>query len=102
MTWHKAAEASALEGKDVIGVDVDGVEIAIYHLEDGYYATSNICTHQFAFMSEGYVEKGCVECPLHQGFFEIRTGKAMDGPPTEPLKTFPLKIEAGTIFVKVD
>ena len=101
MAWHKAAELSDLEGKDVIGVTIEDVEIAIYRLDDEYFATSNICTHQFAFMSEGYVENDCVECPLHQAFFEIRTGKVMDGPPTEPLKTFATRIEGTSILGEI-
>jgi len=98
-TWHKAAETSALAEKEVIGVEVGGVEIAIYRLDDGYFATSNICTHQFAFLSEGYVNDGCVECPLHQAFFDIRTGAVREGPPETPLKTFPVKIEGSDILV---
>jgi nitrite reductase/ring-hydroxylating ferredoxin subunit len=98
-TWHKAAETSALAEREVIGVEVEGIEIAIFRLEDGYFATSNICTHQFAFLSEGYVDKGCVECPLHQAFFDIRTGAVVDGPPEEPLKTFPVRIEGSDILV---
>ena len=101
-TWHKAAETSALAEKQVIGVEVAGVEIAIFRLEDGYFATSNICTHQFAFLSEGYVEKDCVECPLHQAFFDIRTGAVVNGPPETPLKTFPVKIEANDILIALD
>src|SRR5881409_1557784 len=47
--------------KQVIAVEVSGIEIALFRLDDGYFATSNICTHQFAFMSEGYVDdKGCI------------------------------------------
>lgn len=97
--WLKAAETSALADKEVIGVEVGGEEIAIFRLEDGYFATANICTHQFAFLSEGYVEKGCVECPLHQAFFDIRTGAVVEGPPEVPLKTFPVKVEGTDIFV---
>jgi nitrite reductase/ring-hydroxylating ferredoxin subunit len=101
-TWHKAAEISALAEKQVIGVEVGDVEIAIFRLEDGYFATSNICTHQFAFLSEGYVEKDCVECPLHQAFFNIRTGAVVDGPPEAPLKTFAVKIVEDDILVALD
>lgn len=97
--WHKAAETSALADKNVIGVEVAGEEIAIFRLEDGYFATANICTHQFAFLSEGYVDKGCVECPLHQAFFDIRTGTVVEGPPEVPLKTFPVKVVGTDIFI---
>ena len=83
-----ATAANALWTKELIGVEVAGIEIAIFRLEDGYFATSNICTHQFAFLSEGYVEKDCVECPLHQAFF-ILTAPSWDGPPEIPLRRSP-------------
>jgi len=101
-TWHKAAETSALADKQVIAVEMGGIEIALFRLDDGYFATSNICTHQFAFLSEGYVDKGCVECPLHQAFFDIRTGAVVEGPPEAPLKTFPVKVEGTDILIALD
>lgn len=101
MAWHKATDIGELATKEVVGVDVNGREIAVYKLNGAYYATSNICTHQFAFMSEGYVENGCVECPLHQGIFDIKTGAAMDGPPDQSLETFAVKIEGDAILVEM-
>ena len=60
-----------------------GQKIAIYHLEDGrVFATANVCTHEFALLSDGWLE-GCeVECPLHSGRFDVTTGRAL----CEPLK----------------
>jgi len=101
MTWHKAADIVDLATKEVVGVEVNGQEIAIYKLDGVYYATSNICTHQFAFMSEGYLENGCIECPLHQGIFDIKTGAVVDGPPEQSLKTFLVKIEGDAILVEM-
>jgi 3-phenylpropionate/trans-cinnamate dioxygenase ferredoxin subunit len=50
-------------------------------------------------MSEGYLEDGCIECPLHQARFDIRTGAAMCAPATEPLRTYPVKREGDEIFI---
>lgn len=99
MTWHKAADVSALEGKPVIGVEIAGREIALYKLDGGYFATANICTHEFAFMSEGYVENGCIECPLHQALFDIRTGAVREGPTEQPLQTFPVRRDGDALLV---
>lgn len=101
MSWHKAAETAALDGKNVIGIEINGHEIALYRLEGEYFATTNICTHQFAFMSEGFVEGTCVECPLHQALFDIRTGAVVEGPADEPLKTYPIKLDGTAILVEL-
>lgn len=83
----------------MVGVEVNGVEVAVYKLEDGYYATNNICTHQRAFMSDGYIEDGCIECPLHQALFDIRTGVPKDGPAKTALATYATKLENDIILV---
>jgi len=101
MAWHKAAAVSELEENGVIGVNVGGTDIAIYLLEGAYYATSNICTHAFAYLSDGWVEDGKVECPLHQGLFDIRTGKATCAPLTTDIATYPVKVEGDDLLVDV-
>lgn len=99
MVWYKFAATGELAARDVVGKDISGVEVAVYKLDNAYYATNNICTHQRAFMSDGYVENGCVECPLHQAIFDIKTGAVLEGPTKTPLATYPVKVENDVIFV---
>lgn len=101
MAWHRVAAVAELKEGSVLGVEIGEAQIAVYHLEDGYFATHNICTHQHAFMSDGYVDKSCIECPLHQALFDIRTGEVLEGPAQEPLSTYPVKIEGDEIFVSL-
>ncbi|MCH2394267.1 FAD-dependent oxidoreductase [Oceanibaculum sp.] len=102
MGWLRAASFDDLKEGGVIGVDVAGTAVALYLLDGVVYATHNICTHQFAFLSEGYVEDGCIECPLHQGQFDIRTGKAQCAPVTGRLATYRVKREGDDIFVDLE
>ena len=77
-------------------------EIALYHLPGGdYRATDNICTHEYAQLSDGWLEDGCIECPLHAARFDIRTGKALCAPAEGNLKVFELKVEGGDLLLKV-
>jgi nitrite reductase/ring-hydroxylating ferredoxin subunit len=101
MTWHKAADVDAFDGKDVIGVEVNGREVALYRLSGEYFATANVCTHQFAFLSEGFVEGSCIECPLHQALFDIRTGTVVEGPAEQPLETYAVRLEGTAILVQL-
>ena len=66
------------------------------------YATHGICTHALALLSEGWVEDGKIECPLHQGQFDIRTGKALCAPLTQDLRTYAVRLEGDNIFVDLD
>ena len=66
-----------------------------------FYATDDICTHAYASLSEGYIEDGCVECPLHAGLFDIKTGKAQGVPVTEDIKTYPVRVEGENIYIEL-
>lgn len=99
MDWIKVASAQELSNDEAKTVTVAGHGIALYRIDDAFFATDGMCTHATALLSEGYVEDGCVECPLHQGRFDIRTGKAMCAPVTVDLRTHPVKREGDDIYV---
>jgi naphthalene 1,2-dioxygenase ferredoxin component len=93
-----AAIADVPEG-DLIGVAVDGREICLYKLGGTVYASQGLCTHGHAQLSGGYVEGDLVQCPMHGGTFDIRTGKAVGEPCTVDLQIFPVKIEGEKVLV---
>ena len=77
-------------------------EIALYDLDGTVYATENTCTHAYAYLSDGWVDGDIIECPLHGGRFEIKTGKGL-GPPIEcDIKTFPVRVEGENIQIKIE
>jgi len=65
--WVRAASRGHLGEGDVLGVVIGGKEIAIYDLDGTVYATDDICTHAYAKLSDGWLDKGEIECPLHAG-----------------------------------
>lgn len=84
-------------------VEYDGEEIAVFRLEDGFYAINNICSHAEAPLAEGEVIDGCiVECPLHGAQFDIRTGQNLSFPAVVPVKSYPTKVENGVVYVEVE
>jgi apoptosis-inducing factor 3 len=99
MAWQKVASLDALRDGGVLGVEVDGTEIALFRIGDEVHATDGVCTHAHALLADGFVEGDTIECPLHQAQFEIRTGKALSGPATEDLKVYPVKIDGGDILI---
>jgi naphthalene 1,2-dioxygenase system ferredoxin subunit len=97
--WIDAAAADAVPEEDVIAVAIAGKEVALYGVDGEVYATDNICTHGHARLCDGFLEGTEIECPLHQGKFDVRTGKAMCAPLTEDIRTYPVKIENGRVYV---
>jgi apoptosis-inducing factor 3 len=101
MAWQKVASLDDFGDRDAIGIEVADTPIALFRLGDEVHATSGACTHQFALLSEGFVEAadGSVECPLHQALFDIRSGKALCAPATENLKVYPVRVDGSDIFI---
>ncbi|MBA3506304.1 MAG: non-heme iron oxygenase ferredoxin subunit [Betaproteobacteria bacterium] len=101
-TWIEVMAADAIEPDNAVGVVINGRDIAIYNDGGEFFATDNICTHAQAFLCDGFLENGEIECPLHQARFDIRTGKVMREPAIDDIETFPVKVEAGRVFVKIE
>lgn len=99
--FHAVAKVSDLDEDEAKQVMVGRKEIAIYNLGGKYYATDDICTHAYASLSDGYIEEGQVECPLHAGTFDIKTGKATAAPCVVDLNTYEVKIDGEDILVGV-
>jgi naphthalene 1,2-dioxygenase ferredoxin component len=100
--WVRAANRSDLAEGDALGVEVCGRSIALYNVDGTIFATDNICTHAYARLSDGWLDGELIECPLHAARFDIRTGKVLDPPATEDLRTYPIRIIDDEIEVKLD
>lgn len=100
--WVKVAAAADIAEGNVFATRIGEREVAVYHLPGGdYRATDNICTHEYALLSDGWLEDGCIECPLHAGRFDIKTGKAMCAPVEKGLQVFEVKLEGGDVLVNI-
>lgn len=81
-------------------VDVRGESVAIYNVDGELFATHNICTHAHALLTDGWLDDHVVECPLHAGMFDVRTGKGLGAPITCDLKVYPVRIYAGKVEIR--
>jgi 3-phenylpropionate/trans-cinnamate dioxygenase ferredoxin component len=99
--WHSVAQIDDLTDDEPVACKIGGVQIALYMLEGAIYATSNICTHAFALLSDGMIEDDCIECPLHNARFDIKTGKAMTSPAEVDLQTYETRVEDRTVLVRI-
>jgi naphthalene 1,2-dioxygenase system ferredoxin subunit len=99
--WIDVSDIDDIPKGDVTAVKVDGKELALYEVEGNIYATDNLCTHGAARMSDGFLDGSEIECPLHQGKFDVCTGKALCAPLTENIRVYPVKIENNRIFLNV-
>ena len=100
--WHLVAKTSEVTEDEPKAVRVGDHLLALFSLDGEYFAMHDICTHEYASLSEGFVDGDVIECPLHAGTFDIRTGKAMSPPVTEDLRTYSVKVEGDDIYVAVE
>lgn len=99
MTYVPAAALADVPKGGVLAVEVDGEEIALVRDGDDVYAMRDECSHASIPLSEGDVE-GCeIECWLHGSRFDVRTGKPVNLPATEPVPIYPTQIEGETVMV---
>lgn len=99
ITWYPTLSPADLEEHGVAKANVNGLGIALYSVEGEYFATADLCTHGHASLADGYLEGELIECPLHQGTFNVKTGAPVDAPCSVAVRSFPVKLEDGVLYV---
>ena len=100
--WIKACGAEDVDEEDVIRFDHGGRVFAIYRSpDDRYFATDGLCTHEGISLADGLVMDEIIECPKHNGRFNYQTGEAKGAPVCVNLRTYPVKVEDGAVFIEV-
>lgn len=100
---HQICTIDEIAPDSVTGKDLpDGRRVAVYHFDGNFYATDDNCSHGNASLSEDGTLDGCViECGLHFGSFDIRTGAVVAAPCTRPLRTYPVQIRDGSVWLEL-
>ena len=98
--WIKVCAANDIEEEDLVRWDQGERSFAVYRTEKGYFATDGMCTHEAQHLEDGLVIGTVIECPLHGGRFDIPTGKALSAPVCVDLKTYPVKVEDGDVYIQ--
>ena len=99
MTFTRACAAADVASGSALAVEVEGVEVAVVHDGDDWFAIADECSHAAIPLSEGDVE-GCeIECWLHGSRFDLRTGAPLELPAVTPVRVYPVTVEGGEVFV---
>ena len=101
LTWHDVADASEVDEVLPLAVEVGEHFISLYKIEGRFYATANICSHEDALLSEGYIDDDEVVCPIHQARFHIPTGRVLCAPATEDIAVYPVRVMENRVLVGI-
>jgi nitrite reductase/ring-hydroxylating ferredoxin subunit len=99
--WINVPNGVAMKEGTMLPVSAPGRHLIVYRTRAGYFATDRRCTHQAADLMRGYFDEDIIECPVHQGRFNVCSGAALSAPASVPLKTYRVKLEDGKILVEI-
>jgi 3-phenylpropionate/trans-cinnamate dioxygenase ferredoxin subunit len=101
--WVEACRTDDVEPEDVIRFDHAGRTFAVYRTEDdGWFATDGLCTHEQVHLADGLVMGNIIECPKHNGRFDLRTGEAKGAPVCVNLRTYKVRVEGDAVLIGLD
>jgi len=99
--WTEVAKVEDVPDQGTLQVIFADEPVCLYNVGGEILATHDTCTHGQASLSEGFIiEEQLIECPLHQGSFDIRSGQAVGLPCKEPIRVYPVKVQQGVVFLK--
>ena len=98
----KTVNISEINENSVKKISIGDKDISIFNVEGKFYAIDDLCSHAEASLSEGEVYDCKVECPLHGAEFDLNTGEAVTLPATKPVKTYPVYIEDGHLYIEMN
>jgi naphthalene 1,2-dioxygenase ferredoxin component len=98
--WRDLIAVAELEENWVTRVDLGPRKLAVYDTPSGIHVSLALCNHGGADLCDGYFDGHVIECPLHQGAFDVRDGKPVSAPATRPMKVFIARVENGMVQVR--
>ncbi|HEU5003395.1 MAG TPA: non-heme iron oxygenase ferredoxin subunit [Actinomycetota bacterium] len=98
--WVRVAGEGDVKEDDMIQVMVDGEPVLLGNVEGELLAISDICSHEYVELHDGWLEDGEVECPMHGSKFSLRTGAVRGLPATRPVPAYEVKVEGGDVYVR--
>ena len=98
--WVDLIAVGELEPGDVTPASHNGQPLAVYDARDGIHVTSARCSHGGASLVDGYFDGFIIECPLHQGCFDIRDGRARGKPATRAIRVFETRVQNGMVQIR--
>lgn len=97
--WIDIAPEGSLVPGEPLQIDQNGQTIVIYLVADEIFAIEDMCSHDRSPISDGCIEGTEIICPRHGARFCLRTGQALTAPAYEDIESFPVRIEAGRLWL---
>ena len=98
--YTAVATTGELKPQQMKRIVVDGRRLLLCNSQDTLFCVDEMCSHEDYSLYLGCIKDGRIKCSLHGSYFDLATGNPTCEPAAEPIRTYPVKIEAGQIWVK--
>jgi 3-phenylpropionate/trans-cinnamate dioxygenase ferredoxin component len=99
MAFERVASMDDVPDETAFAIEVGGRDIFVARSEGEFFAAADVCSHAAVALSEGEVEDCAIECWLHGSRFDLRTGKPIGLPATEPVATYAVEVRGADLYV---
>lgn len=100
--WVEAVPLASIAEEDVVRFDHGAHTYALVRVGGRVYAIDGLCTHEATHLADGLVMDHVIECPMHNGRFDVRDGRALGAPVCVNLRTYPTLIDNRTVFLEIE
>jgi nitrite reductase/ring-hydroxylating ferredoxin subunit len=76
--FQKVANKKDIKEGGLLGVELEGNNIALAMINGQVFAIDAVCSHQGGPLEEGNLEGYNLTCPWHYAVFDVRNGKVSD------------------------
>jgi 3-phenylpropionate/trans-cinnamate dioxygenase ferredoxin subunit len=80
-------------------VAIAGRRILLVNAEGTHYAVDEMCSHEDYSLALGCVKDRSIKCSLHGSYFDLATGEPTEEPASEPIRTYPVRVADGKVWV---
>jgi nitrite reductase/ring-hydroxylating ferredoxin subunit len=98
--WRPVARVDELQEARPLGVEVDGVRIALIRRGELVHAMAAICSHAGGPLDEGHIQGDALQCPWHGSEFSLFDGRVVRGPATAPEPIYDARVRDGVVEVR--
>ncbi len=98
----KVCPLSALVSGEATRIELPDVDLAMVRLGDEVFALDDVCSHAEYPLTDGDVDANTIECAFHGSRFDLRTGKSLSPPATQPVRTYPVTVVDGDVYIDME
>ena len=98
--WINVFNENALMNGENSVIDVDGTDVAIFKIDDEFFAIEDVCSHDGTEIASGELDGDEIICPRHGARFCVKTGAVKSAPAYEDIHSYPIRILEGMVQIK--